>query len=245
MAELLRVKELNKSFGALKVTNDVTFSMNVGEATGILGPNGAGKSTLFALIAGTLPPSSGTVALLGRDVSGMPAADRCNFGIGRSFQIPHPFIGMSVYENLLVAASFGDNEGSDIQSRCREILNQTGLLPKADLAAGSLSLLERKRLELARAMATNPKLLLLDEIAGGLTRGECDELVDLIRKLNSEGIAILWIEHVLHALTQVVQRLLVLDRGRLIADGPPEDVLARTDVREIYLGGSGDVATAA
>ena len=245
MTELLRAEKLNKSFGALKVTDDVTFSITPGEATGILGPNGAGKSTLFALIAGTLPPSSGTVALLGRDVSGLPAADRCRFGIGRSFQIPHPFIGMSVYENLLVAASFGDTEGSDSRSRCREVLEQTGLLSKADFAAGSLSLLERKRLELARAMATNPQLLLLDEIAGGLTRGECDELVGLIRNLNADGIAILWIEHVLHALTQVVTRLLVLDRGRLIADGPPDDVLARADVREIYLGGSDDVASAA
>ncbi|UWR23172.1 ABC transporter ATP-binding protein [Sulfitobacter sp. S190] len=242
---LLKVQELDKSFGALIVTDSVSLEVAAGEAVGILGPNGAGKSTLFALIAGTLRPSGGTVCWRGRDVSALPASRRCRLGMGRSFQIPHPFVGMSVYENLLVAASFGDRRGASVQGRCRDILAQTGLAAKADMPAGALGLLERKRLELARAMATNPALLLLDEIAGGLTRAECDALVALIRDLKAQGIAILWIEHVLHALTQVVDRVLVLDRGRLIADGPPDAVLARADVREIYLGGSTDAAAAA
>ena len=245
MNALLETKQLDKSFGALKVTDAVSFAVHAGEATGILGPNGAGKSTLFALIAGTLRPSAGAVFLDGDNVSGLTASARCRRGIGRSFQIPHPFVGMSVFENLLVAASFGNPDGRTPEATCRDVLHLTGLLPKADLPAGSLSLLDRKRLELARAMATHPKLLLLDEIAGGLTRGECDALVALIRDLNSQGITILWIEHVLHALTQVVDRLLVLDRGRLIADGAPDAVLARPDVREIYLGGSPDVAAVA
>ncbi|MGR3502453.1 ABC transporter ATP-binding protein [Pseudaestuariivita sp.] len=245
MTSLLQAQGLSRSFGALKVTDDVTFALEPGEAVGILGPNGAGKSTLFALIAGTLAPSAGTVAFLGQDVSALPASQRCRRGIGRSFQIPHPFVGMSVFENLLVAASFGDTGARGRKARCRDVLAQTGLLAKADQMAGALSLLERKRLELARAMATNPRLLLLDEIAGGLTHAECDALVALIRQLREDGVAILWIEHVLHALTQVVERLLVLDRGRLIADGAPDDVLSRADVREIYLGGSDDVATAA
>lgn len=237
MSEILKLTGLNKSFGALKVTQNVSLTISPGEATGILGPNGAGKSTLFAMIAGTLAPTSGAVAFMGKDISQLPASERCRLGIGRSFQIPHPFVGMSVYENLVVAATFGDPQSRNPGAKCREILALTGLLPKANLPAGTLSLLERKRLELARAMATNPKLLLLDEIAGGLTHSECDELVGLIRDLHGQGIAILWIEHVLHALTQVAERLLVLDRGALIADGTPDDVLARTDVREIYLGG--------
>jgi branched-chain amino acid transport system ATP-binding protein len=241
---LLQVRELNKSFGALTVTDCVSMELDAGQTVGILGPNGAGKSTLFALIAGTLRPSGGTVHWCGHNISALPASRRCRLGIGRSFQIPHPFIGMSVYENLLVAASIGDPTMRTSQHRCRDILEQTGLAAKADAPAGTLSLLERKRLELARAMATNPQLLLLDEIAGGLTRPECDALVTVIRDLKENGIAILWIEHVLYALTQVVDRLLVLDRGRLIADGAPKEVLARPDVREIYLGGSDDAAAA-
>jgi branched-chain amino acid transport system ATP-binding protein len=214
MTKLLSLQGISKSFGQLTVSDDVCFDMMAGEAVGVLGPNGAGKSTLFALIAGTLSPSSGRVEYAGRDVTQTKASERCRAGMGRSFQIPHPFHGLSVYENLLTAATFGMKDISDAEVRCADILRQTGLLPKANLPASALGLLDRKRLELARALATNPQLLLLDEIAGGLTRGECDALVDLIRQLHASGMAILWIEHVLHALTQVVERLIVIDRGR-------------------------------
>ncbi len=231
----LELQTVSKSYGALVVTDDVSFSVNAGEAVGILGPNGAGKSTLFNLIGGTQAPNAGRITFDDRDVTRLGAAARCRAGIGRSFQIPHPFVGMTVYENLLVGATFGqdDKGGADL---CRDILDQTGLLSKANTPAGALTLLERKRLELARALATNPTLLLLDEIAGGLTEAECAALIQTIRSIRSRGVAIIWIEHVVQALTAVVDRLIVIDRGRVVADGVPAQVMDLPVVQEIYLG---------
>jgi branched-chain amino acid transport system ATP-binding protein len=234
---ILTLDHVSKNFGALKVTDDVSFSVEAGEALGIIGPNGAGKSTLFNLITGNISPNSGSVSFLDRDVTRVSPMQRCLMGVGRSFQIPQPFSNLTVFENLLVAATHGRglSEGA-VTDDCARILQQTELLPRANQTAGSLSLLGRKRLELARAMATGPKLLLLDEIAGGLTEGECHALVDTIRAIHATGVTIVWIEHVLHALTSVVGRLLVLDFGRVIAMGPPEQVMARRDVQEIYMG---------
>lgn len=240
MAPILSLSNVNKSFGALKVSDDVTFDMPEGQALGIIGPNGAGKSTLFNLIGGTLGVSSGTVEFDGQDVTRVPAAERCRMGIARSFQIPHPFVGMSVYENLLVASSFGNSGHHDAAEQCREILKRTGLLPKANNPAGSLTLLERKRLELARALASGPRLLLLDEIAGGLTEAECHELVDTIKDIRDSGVSIIWIEHIVHALTAVVERLIVIDFGKIVAEGEPTAVMADPLVQEIYMGISVD-----
>lgn len=234
---ILTLDHVSKTFGALKVTDDVTFSVEAGEALGIIGPNGAGKSTLFNLITGNISPNAGTVSFLDRDVTRVSPMQRCLMGVGRSFQIPQPFSNLTVFENLLVAATHGRGlSESAVTEDCARILEQTELLPRANQTAGSLSLLGRKRLELARAMATGPKLLLLDEIAGGLTEGECHALVDTIRALHATGVTIVWIEHVLHALTSVVGRLLVLDFGRVIALGAPDEVMARRDVQEIYMG---------
>jgi branched-chain amino acid transport system ATP-binding protein len=234
---ILTLDHVSKSFGALKVTDDVTFSVEAGEALGIIGPNGAGKSTLFNLITGNISPNTGTVSFLDRDVTRASPMQRCLMGVGRSFQIPQPFSNLTVFENLLVAATHGRGlSESAVTEDCARILEQTALLPRANQTAGSLSLLGRKRLELARAMATGPKLLLLDEIAGGLTEGECHALVDTIRAIHATGVTIVWIEHVLHALTSVVGRLLVLDFGRVIAMGAPDEVMARRDVQEIYMG---------
>lgn len=234
---ILKLQGVSKSFGALKVADSVTFEVPRGEALGIIGPNGAGKSTLFNLITGNLVPSAGTVEFLGRDVTRAPAMERVRMGVGRSFQIPQPFEGLTVFENLLTAAAFGRGgpESAAVED-CARILDATELLNKANVVAGTLSLLDRKRLELARAMATGPQLLLLDEIAGGLTEAECKVLVGTIRALHAEGITIIWIEHVLHALTSVVERLLVLDFGRVIGIGAPEAIMASREVREIYLG---------
>ena len=234
---VLALTNVNKSFGALTVADDVTFALEGGEALGIIGPNGAGKSTLFNLITGNLAPSSGRVEFLGQDVTKTSAARRCLMGLGRSFQVPQPFGGLTVFENLVVAGAFGTNarEG-DVTQQCAAVLDQTGLLTKANAVVGSLSLLDRKRLELARALATDPKVLLLDEIAGGLTEGECGALVETIRAINARGVSIVWIEHVLHALNSVVSRLLVLDFGKIIGLGAPKDVMASKEVREIYLG---------
>ena len=237
MTEILTLTDVSKSFGALKVTDDVSFTVPKGQALGIIGPNGAGKSTLFNLITGNIRPDAGTVTLMGRDVTRLPAMDRVRMGVGRSFQIPQPFEGLTVYENLAVAASFGRG-GSEVAvtDDCVAILRDCALLHRANTLAGALSLLDRKRLELARAMATGPDLLLLDEIAGGLTEGECKALVATIKGLHAKGITIIWIEHVLHALTAVVERLLVLDFGRVIGIGAPDQIIASKEVREIYLG---------
>ena len=234
---ILSLTGLCKSFGALTVADAVTFDVAEGEALGIIGPNGAGKSTLFNLITGNLRPDAGTIRFHGRDVTATSPMARVGLGMGRSFQIPQPFETLTVYENLVVAAAFGQglSERAAVPV-CAEILERTGLAPRANLVAGKLSLLERKRLELARAMATGPSLLLLDEIAGGLTEGECAALVATIRALHAEGITIVWIEHVLHALTSVVGRLVVLDFGRVIGVGEPAAIMASKEVREIYLG---------
>ncbi|WP_372603518.1 ABC transporter ATP-binding protein [Actibacterium sp.] len=236
MQPILSLRGVNKTFGALTVADDVNLEVPQGQALGIIGPNGAGKSTLFNLIGGALPVSSGTVSFGGQDVTRKTASERCRLGISRSFQIPHPFVGMTVYENLLVASAFGESGHTNPEQACREILEKTGLIDKANVPAGSLTLLERKRLELSRALASGPKLLLLDEIAGGLTEGECHALVDTIKGIRDMGVSIIWIEHIVHALTAVVERLIVIDFGKIVAEGDPKQVMADPLVQEIYMG---------
>ncbi len=242
MSAVLTVDKLCKRYGALVVMDDVSLALARGEALGIIGPNGAGKSTLFGLIAGEIPSDSGRITFLGQDVTNSPPHARCRAGIGRSYQIPCPFNGMTVFENLLVGAAFGAARGDSPETRCAGILERTGLLRKANVRAGTLTLLERKRLELARALATDPVLLLLDEIAGGLTEHECRELVALIRDIQSEGISIIWIEHVLHALRSVISRLMVISFGKVIENGDPDTVMSNARVKEIYMGIAAEAA---
>jgi branched-chain amino acid transport system ATP-binding protein len=228
---------VSKRYGALVVTDALSMTLRDGEALGVIGPNGAGKTTLFNLIAGEARPESGRVLFGGADITHMAPAARCKAGIGRTYQIPHPFTGMTVFENLLVGATFGDNRReADAYDICVDVLRRTGMLKRANTRAGALTLLERKRLELARALVTGPKVLLLDEIAGGLTESECGVLVQTVRDVHATGVSIVWIEHVLHALRAVVTRLLVIDFGRKIADGEPAEVMASPRVREIYMG---------
>ena len=234
---ILQLNDVSKSFGALKVADAVTFDLSEGEALGIIGPNGAGKSTMFNLIAGNLVADTGTIRFSGNDVTRTPPMARCTAGIGRTFQIPQPFENLTVFENLLVAAAFGARKReAEVSDRCADILVETGLADRANQPAGSLGLLQRKRLELARALATDPKILLLDEIAGGLTEAECHALVETIRGVHRGGMSIIWIEHVLHALNAVVERLLVLNFGKVIGIGEPQAIMASREVREIYLG---------
>jgi len=234
---ILSLQNVSKSFGALTVADKVTFDVPQGQALGIIGPNGAGKSTLFNLITGNLRADQGAVMFEGRDVTRVSAMERCLTGIGRSFQIPQPFEKLTVFENLVVAATNGRNlSEAAVLEDCADILERTELIGRANTLAGRLSLLERKRLELSRAMATQPKLLLLDEIAGGLTEGECQALIATIKDIHVQGVTIIWIEHVLHALTSVVERLLVLDFGKVIGIGTPDAIMASKDVQEIYLG---------
>jgi branched-chain amino acid transport system ATP-binding protein len=234
---ILQLNDVSRSFGALKVADAVTFSLSEGEALGIIGPNGAGKSTMFNLIAGNLLADTGTIRFSGNDITRTPPMVRCTEGIGRTFQIPQPFEKLTVFENLLVAAAFGSRKReAEVSDRCADILVETGLADRANQPAGSLGLLQRKRLELARALATDPKILLLDEIAGGLTEAECHALVETIRGVHRGGMSIIWIEHVLHALNAVVERLLVLNFGKVIGIGEPQAIMASREVREIYLG---------
>ena len=217
---LVEVRGVTKRYGALTVTRDVSFSLDSGDVLGILGPNGAGKTTLFNLISGDVAPDAGSVVLDGHDITRLRPHERCRRGIGRSYQIARPYGGLTVFENVLVAASFGAQDRTpEANVRCVEVLELTGLLGKANRLAGGLTLLDRKRLEFARALATAPKVLLLDEIAGGLTEHEANEVVATVRAIRERGIAIVWIEHVVHALMAVATRLLVLANGALLKEG--------------------------
>ncbi|WP_299406736.1 ABC transporter ATP-binding protein [uncultured Roseobacter sp.] len=237
MSALLSVKNLQKSFGEVTVADASSFDVAQGEVVGILGPNGAGKTSLFNLITGALRADRGTIQFNGRDITKLPAAVRCKMGVARSFQIPQPFVGMTVFENALVGATQGAGlRGREAEAVALDVLTQTGLGDKANMRAGALSLLERKRLELARALSAKPKLLLLDEIAGGLTDAECGALIETIKRIHASGTTIIWIEHVVHALMAVAERLIVIDFGRKIAEGEPRAIMDSAEVKEIYLG---------
>jgi len=237
MPELLRLEGLSKKYGSLQVTDDVSLSLAEGETLGVIGPNGAGKTTLFNLIGGDVAPDAGRVVFRGAEVTRAAPHLRCRRGIGRTYQVPHPFSGITVFENLLVAASFGGSlRERDAIAPCAELLALTGLESMANQAAGSLTLLDRKRLELARALATRPRLLLLDEIAGGLSENEALALVDTVRAIAARGVTIVWIEHVVHVLLAVATRLAVLDFGRVIADGEPRQVIGSAEVQRVYMG---------
>ena len=234
---MLSLQSVSKNFDAITVAEDISFSVTDGEAIGIIGPNGAGKTSLFNLISGDIAPSAGTISLAGNDVTQLGSRSRCHLGIARTYQVPLPFTGLTVLENVLVGAIFsGKQNARSPEELAAEVLQRTGLDHRRNQLAGSLSLLDRKRLELARALATSPKIILLDEIAGGLTEAECHVLIGLIREIHAAGTIVIWIEHIVQALLSVAQRLIVLDRGRLVADGEPHAVMSSAQVREIYLG---------
>jgi len=235
---LLQAQGIDMRFGALKVLDQLDFSVGSDEAVGIVGPNGAGKTTLLNVLAGAYAPSQGAVWFQGVDVSGQSAADRCRAGIARTHQVPRPFLGMTVFENVLTGATHGAGlHARDAGDRAMECLRLCGMEALANRRAETLGLLGRKRLELVRALATSPKVLLLDEIGGGLTDAEASELVDVVRTIRSRRIAIVWIEHMVHVLLQVATRLVCMDGGRIIANGDPQAVLNDATVVEAYLGG--------
>ena len=237
MSPILQLRGLSKSFGAVVVADELSYEMQSGEALGIIGPNGAGKTTMFNLITGTLTPDKGGIIFLSKDVTNYSAARRCRLGMARSFQVPQPFSGMTVFENAMIAATQAAGlSGWVAEDSCLKVLEQTNLLDKANVLAGSLNLLDRKRLELTRALCAKPKLLMLDEIAGGLTESECISLVHTIKDIHAQGVSVIWIEHVVHALMAVVDRLIVIDFGKKIAEGPPKEIMASSEVQEIYLG---------
>ena len=240
MPALLEVAGLCKRYGAIVVADEVTFSLDVGVCLGMIGPNGAGKTSVFNLIAGTVAADGGVIRFDGRDVTGLAPHRRARLGIVRAFQIPQPFPHLTVYENVLAATSFGAGlPTSEAAAWALAVLEDTGLAGKSRVLAGQLPLLDRKRLELGKALASRAKLLLLDEIAAGLTEREVEELVALIAALKSRH-AVIWIEHIPHALRAVADRVMVLHFGKNVLEGTPADVMASALVREIYMGFGAD-----
>lgn len=246
MTDILTVSGVSKRFGRVVTAENLSFSVPAGSALGIVGPNGAGKSTLLSLISGVLPCDEGSISFDGRDISTASAGARSEMGIARSFQIPRPFVDMTVFENVLVGSAFGGgSRGQAGYSVASEALEITGLTHVANVPAGQLRLLDRKRLELARALATQPKLILLDEIAGGLTEKELPPLIEMIKGLKDEGVTVVWIEHIVHALLAVVDDLMCLAFGRILAIGDPREVMASPEVVEVYLGSTFDMGESA
>ncbi|MGJ4953500.1 ABC transporter ATP-binding protein [Bradyrhizobium sp. HKCCYLS20291] len=237
IAVTIAARNIHKHFGALAVLNGIDFAVSAHEAVGIVGPNGAGKTTLLSVLMGSLEPTNGSILYKGADVTSLSAADRCRIGIARTHQVPKSFGGMTVFENVLVAAHHGGGlHRQQAYDHSVETLELCGMLRLANRPAETLGLLDRKRLELARAVATNPALLLLDEIGGGLTDAEASELVTTIKKLRARGVALVWIEHIVHVLVQVTERLVCMDNGRIIADGDPHEVMTDPEVVRAYLG---------
>lgn len=234
---MLRVSGLGKAFGRLVVVDDVATSVGDGECLGVMGPNGAGKSTFFDLLTGVTRADRGSVQLAGREIGALPPEARVAAGLARAFQVPKPFASLSVREHLVLAAVAGGGLSTTAaRARADDVLELTGLARLATAPGGGLRLLDRKRLELAKALATGPKVLLLDEISGGLSEPEVRELMALIRRLKAPGLAILWIEHIAHALEAVCDRILMLHLGRVVIEDTPDRVSADPRVRELYLG---------
>ncbi len=234
---VLEATGLVKRYGSLRALDGVSFRVRRGEAVGIIGPNGAGKTTLFGALAGSFPVSTGDVRFGDRTITHESAEARSRLGIARTYQVPRPFLGLTVFENVLVAAQAGGRNGRDgAADLAASVLGRTGLAGLANTPTAAIGLLDRKRLEVARALGTKPQVILLDEIGGGLTEGELHELIALIDGLKAEGMTIVWIEHILHALLKVIDRLVCMAEGQVLAEGDPREVMENAKVRRAYLG---------
>jgi branched-chain amino acid transport system ATP-binding protein len=241
MPEILTVKRLSKSFGKVRAVFDLSFEVEGREILGIIGPNGAGKTTLFNLVSGEVRPDEGAVEFNGEDITSVPMYKRCREGIARTYQIPRPFLNISVMENVMVGTIYGAGIAfRQAKVKCEEVLEKTGLASKRKVMAGALSLLDRKRLELAKALSTCPKLLLVDEVAGGLTESEVEDVLRIIHSVRGEGVTVLWVEHIVMAMQRGPDRLLVMNFGRRLFCGKPEETFSSKEVQGIYLGSEDD-----
>jgi len=238
---IIEVNGIAKYFGGLRALYNISFTLENGEILGLIGPNGAGKTTLFNIIAGTFPPSSGSIQFNGEDITSQRPRQICHKGISRTYQLVRTFSNLTVYENVLVGAYFGKpgNERGLTEGEANELLQLTGLLQKANIPARSLTLVGRKQLEIARALATRPRVLLLDEAISGLNPTETETMMGLIRNIQGRGITVFMIEHIMKAVMGLSDRILVLNFGQLIAQGTPEQVSKNKDVIEAYLGAEG------
>jgi branched-chain amino acid transport system ATP-binding protein len=233
----LEARGISKSFRGLKAVTGASFEVAPGAIQGLIGPNGAGKTTIFNMVAGVYAPDEGEILFDGRAIHGLRPDQVCAAGIGRTFQIVKPFAGLSVLDNVVVGALLREKQVPAAKKHAAQILERLGLAAKRDLPASSLTLPDRKRLEVARALATRPRLLLLDEVMAGLRPTECDQMVAVFRELNrAEGLTILLIEHVMRAVMALAQRIVVLNYGQIIARGAPEEVVRNPAVLECYLG---------
>jgi len=237
MEKILTVENLHAAYGKFKVLHTLSFEVDEGQVLGIIGPNGAGKTTLMNVICGLLIPSEGKIIFNGRDITKISPDIRCRLGIGRTYQIPKPFERLTVFENVLTSAAYGTGRSeSDSVEDTIKILKQTSLFAKGDVEAHELALLDRKRLEIARGLASKPTLLLLDEVAAGLTDAEVHEVMDLVEFLKGTGITIIWIEHVLKTMAESTDKLLCLSVGTNLIYGDPVMVMNSKEVEEVYLG---------
>lgn len=235
--DLLVVKDLRRSFGSLVAVNDLSFEVRKGEILGIIGPNGSGKTTVFNLLTGILKPDKGSILLDGRDITSLSAAKRCQTGIGRTYQIPRPFTKMTVLENLMVPAVHGGGlSEKKAKGKSDEILKLISMTKVRNDFAGSLSLLDRKRLELGRALATQPSIILIDEVAGGLTEKEVEQLLCIVKEIQQQGITIIWIEHIMMMMSDGADRVLCIAEGKRMQCGDPAEVMCSDAVLECYLG---------
>lgn len=237
MADILQVQGLSRSFGAVTVASDVSFSVAEGEILGVIGPNGAGKTSLFGMLSGHVAPSAGKLVFRGDDITALLSHERARLGIARTFQIPRPFGQMTVFDNLRVAATFaGGLQGAEATEWIERTLAITGLTRHAETVAGRLPLLVRKRHELARALAMRPKLLLIDEVAAGLTESEVGDFIALVRRIRNMGTTVVWIEHVIRTMLTATDRLMALAGGKVLAVGKPQEVINLPEVKRVYLG---------
>jgi branched-chain amino acid transport system ATP-binding protein len=237
MATILNVENLHAAYGKFKVLHELSFDVEEGQVLGVIGPNGAGKTTLMNALSGLLIPYEGSIIFDGDNITKKTPDKRCRLGLGRTYQVPRPFEGLTVFENVLVGAAYGTGRSERATiAHTAEVLKSTALYEKGDVVAGQLTLLDRKRLEIARALATEPKLLLLDEVAAGLTDAEVHEVMELVEYLKNTGITIIWIEHVIKTMAESTDKLLCLATGTRLIYGDPDYVMGSKEVEEVYLG---------